>query len=79
MGTPAKRMSVGKFKGHMIADIPTGYLAWFANNPATFGAQRGKIHIRAGIILELEKRGVPVSDNKHTQRARNIIGKEPTS
>lgn len=48
------RMPFGKYKGHVIADLPGAYLAWFARQ----GFPRGELGRLLALMLEVDHNGL---------------------
>lgn len=48
------RMPYGKYKGRLIADLPGGYLAWFARS----GFPNGELGRLLALMLELDHNGL---------------------
>ncbi|MBN8923841.1 MAG: cytoplasmic protein [Rhodanobacter sp. 68-29] len=48
------RMPYGKYKGHLIADLPGAYLAWFARE----GFPRGELGRLLALMLEIDHNGL---------------------
>lgn len=48
------RMPYGKFQGRLIADLPGGYLAWFART----GFPDGELGRLLALMLELDQNGL---------------------
>ncbi|MBD8898789.1 DUF3820 family protein [Rhodanobacter sp. DHG33] len=48
------RMPFGKYKGHLIADLPGAYLAWFARK----GFPRGELGRLLALMLEIDHNGL---------------------
>ncbi|MBD8874593.1 DUF3820 family protein [Rhodanobacter sp. DHB23] len=48
------RMPFGKYKGHLIADLPGAYLAWFARE----GFPRGELGRLLALMLEIDHNGL---------------------
>lgn len=48
------RMPYGKFQGRLIADLPGGYLAWFART----GFPAGELGRLLALMLELDHNGL---------------------
>ncbi|HEX8779308.1 MAG TPA: DUF3820 family protein [Rhodanobacter sp.] len=48
------RMPFGKYKGHLIADLPGAYLAWFARQ----GFPRGELGRLLALMLEVDHNGL---------------------
>jgi hypothetical protein len=47
-------MPFGKYKGHLIADLPGNYLAWFARK----GFPQGEIGRLLALMLEIDHNGL---------------------
>lgn len=47
-------MPFGKYKGHLIADLPGNYLAWFARK----GFPSGEIGRLLALMLEIDHNGL---------------------
>ena len=47
-------MPFGKYKGHLIADLPANYLAWFARK----GFPPGEIGRLLALMLEIDHNGL---------------------
>ena len=47
-------MPFGKYKGHLIADVPGNYLAWFARK----GFPPGEIGRLLALMLEIDHNGL---------------------
>ena len=47
-------MPFGKYKGHLLADLPGNYLAWFARK----GFPPGKIGRLLALMLEIDHNGL---------------------
>ncbi|MEO5830790.1 MAG: DUF3820 family protein [Rhodanobacter sp.] len=47
------RMPYGKYQGHLIADLPGAYLAWFARK----GFPPGRLGQLLALMLELDHNG----------------------
>lgn len=48
------RMPYGKYKGHLIADLPGAYLAWFARE----GFPHGELGRLLALMLEIDHNGL---------------------
>jgi uncharacterized protein (DUF3820 family) len=48
------RMPYGKYQGHLIADLPGAYLAWFARK----GFPPGRLGQLLALMLELDHNGL---------------------
>jgi uncharacterized protein (DUF3820 family) len=48
------RMPYGKYKGHLIADLPGAYLAWFARE----GFPPGELGRLLALMLEIDHNGL---------------------
>ena len=48
------RMPFGKYQGHLIADLPGGYLAWFARQ----GFPPGELGRLLALMLEIDHNGL---------------------
>jgi uncharacterized protein (DUF3820 family) len=48
------RMPYGKYQGHLIADLPGAYLAWFARK----GFPLGRLGQLLALMLELDHNGL---------------------
>lgn len=48
------RMPFGKYKGHLIADLPGAYLAWFARE----GFPSGELGRLLALMLEIDHNGL---------------------
>ena len=49
-----RQMPFGKYKGHLIADLPGNYLAWFARE----GFPKGDTGRLLALMLELDHNGL---------------------
>lgn len=48
------RMPFGKYKGHLLADLPGAYLAWFARQ----GSPPGELGRLLALMLEIDHNGL---------------------
>ncbi|MEO6926887.1 MAG: DUF3820 family protein [Rhodanobacter sp.] len=48
------RMPYGKYRGHLIADLPGAYLAWFART----GFPNGELGRLLALMLEVDHNGL---------------------
>ena len=48
------RMPFGKYQGHLVADLPGAYLAWFARQ----GFPRGELGRLLALMLEIDHNGL---------------------
>lgn len=48
------RMPYGKYRGHLIADLPGAYLAWFART----GFPQGELGRLLALMLEVDHNGL---------------------
>jgi len=48
------RMPFGKYKGHLLADLPGAYLAWFARK----GFPPGELGRLLALMLEIDHNGL---------------------
>lgn len=48
------RMPFGKFKGHLLIDIPESYLLWFAKQ----GFPKGELDLLLQLALEIKAHGL---------------------
>jgi len=49
-----RKMPYGKYKGHVIADLPGNYLAWFARK----GFPPGELGRLLALMLEIDHNGL---------------------